>query len=105
MPWKTNYTISDEISLSDQEIVWPNGNRCCFNVVVDLSLAGGPEGLVPSDLTTPDAVFAMEDGVAGILDVLSSHRIPATFAVPAVMAKVYPKAVERVLAHGHEIAA
>lgn len=105
MPWKSNYTISDEISLSDQEIVWPDGNRCCFNVVVDLSLASGPQGLVPSDLTTPDAVFAMEDGVAGILDVLSSYRIAATFAVPAAMAKIYPKVVETVLDSGHEIAA
>src|SRR5215813_11868462 len=103
MPWKTNYTISDEVSLSDKDIVWPDHNRCCFNVVVDLSLASGPEGLVPSDVTTPDAVFAMGDGLAGLLDVLASHRIVATFAVPAAMVKIYPKAVEAVLKHGHEV--
>ena len=87
MPWKTNYTISDEISLSDRGIVWPDHNRCCFNVVVDLSLASGPEGLLPSDLATADSVFAMGGGLAGLLDVLTSHKIVATFAVPAAMVK------------------
>jgi peptidoglycan/xylan/chitin deacetylase (PgdA/CDA1 family) len=105
MPWKTNYTISDEISLSDKGIVWPGDNRCCFNVVVDLSLASGPEGLLPSDLTTADSVFAMGGGLAGLLDVLSSHKIVATFAVPAAMVKIYPGAIEAVLKQGHEVAA
>ena len=105
MPWKNNYTISDEISLSDKDIVWPDDNRCCFNVVVDLSLASGAEGLVASDLATTDAVFAMGDGLAGVLDVLASHKIVATFAVPAAMVKIYPQSVETVLKRGHEVAA
>ena len=105
MPWKTNYTISDEISLSDRDIVWPGHNRCCFNVVVDLSLASGPEGLLPSDLATTDSVFAMGGGLAGLLDVLTSHKIVATFAVPAAMVKIYPEAIEAVLKRGHEVAA
>lgn len=105
MPWKDNYTISDEVSLSDGEITWPDDKRCCFNVVVDLSLASGPQGLVPSDLTTTDAVFAMGDGLAGLLDVLAAHKIVATVAVPAAMAKVFPNAVEDVLKRGHEVAA
>jgi len=105
MPWKTNYTISDEVSLRDGEIAWPDHNRCCFNVVVDLSLASGPQGLVPSDLTSTDAVFAMRDGLTGLLDVLAAHKIAATFAVPAAMANIFPKAIEDVLRRGHEIAA
>jgi len=105
MPWKTNYTISDEIGLSDRGIVWPGDARCCFNVVVDLSLASGPEGLLPSDLTTADSVFAMGGGLAGLLDVLSSHKIVATFAVPAAMVKIYSEALEAVLKQGHEVAA
>ena len=105
MPWKTNYTISDEISLSDRDIVWPGHNRCCFNVVVDLSLASGAEGLLPSDLATTDSVFAMGSGLAGLLDVLTSHKIVATFAVPAAMVKIYPEAIEAVLKQGHEVAA
>jgi peptidoglycan/xylan/chitin deacetylase (PgdA/CDA1 family) len=105
MPWKANYTISDEIGLSDRSIVWPDHNRCCFNVVVDLSLASGPEGLLPSDLATGDSVFAVGGGLAGLLDVLTSHRIVATFAVPAAMVKIYPDAIEAVLKRGHEVAA
>jgi hypothetical protein len=30
MPWKERYTISDEKSLADDEIRWPQGARCCF---------------------------------------------------------------------------
>ena len=37
MPWKERYTISDEKSLADSEIDWPDGNRCCVSVTVDLS--------------------------------------------------------------------
>ena len=96
MPWKNNYTVSDEISLSDKEIVWPGDNRCCLNVVVDLSLASGPEGLVPSDLTTPDAVFAMGDGLAGVL-VEEQH-----VAVLVVDLQQMPHEMERVMSDaGH----
>ena len=28
MPWKERYTISDEKSLADDEIRWPQGARC-----------------------------------------------------------------------------
>ena len=28
---------SDERTLLDSEIAWPDGNRCCFRIVVDLS--------------------------------------------------------------------
>ena len=55
MPWKERYTISDEKSIRDADIMWPGGKRCCFRVVVDLSPACGPDGIKPDDLTTPDA--------------------------------------------------
>jgi peptidoglycan-N-acetylglucosamine deacetylase len=45
MPWKQGYTISDEIGLRDDEVRWPDGHRCCVSVVVDLSVARGPEGI------------------------------------------------------------
>jgi hypothetical protein len=32
MPWKQGYTISDEISLSDKDLHWPDGNRCCVSI-------------------------------------------------------------------------
>ena len=37
MPWKERYTISDERTLADADVKWPDGKRCCFRVVVDLS--------------------------------------------------------------------
>jgi peptidoglycan/xylan/chitin deacetylase (PgdA/CDA1 family) len=47
----------------------------------------------------------MGGGLAGLLDVLTSHKIVATFAVPAAMVKIYPEAIEAVLKQGHEVAA
>jgi hypothetical protein len=41
MPWKERYTISDEKSLGDDEIRWPQGARCCVGITVDLSVAVG----------------------------------------------------------------
>ena len=43
MPWKDGYTISDEKSLADDELRWPEGKRCAVHIVVDLSIAGGPK--------------------------------------------------------------
>ena len=45
MPWKQGYTISDEVGLRDADVRWPDGNRCCVTVVVDLSVARGPAGI------------------------------------------------------------
>ena len=88
MPWKQGYTISDEIGLRDDEVRWPDGNRCCVTVVVDLSVARGPEGIRAADLTHPDAFFAAHDGLDGLLAVLRRFEITATFAVPAVIAQL-----------------
>ena len=49
MPWKERYTISDERTLPDPDVRWPDGKRCCFRVVVDLAPASGPEGIKPQD--------------------------------------------------------
>ena len=63
MPWKERYTISDERTLLDSDVRWPDGKRCCFRVVVDLAPASGPDGIKPQDLTTPDAYFGMHGGL------------------------------------------
>ena len=46
MPWKQGYTISDEKSLADAVVRWPDAKRCAIHIVVDLSVASGPEGIV-----------------------------------------------------------
>ena len=63
---------------------------------------GRPGGFRPRD----DGCGVCDgDGLAGVLDILASHKLVATFAVPAAMGKIYPQAVETVLKRGHEIAA
>src|SRR3954469_24161298 len=105
MPWKQNYTVSDERTIPDGDVRWPEDYRCCATVTVDLSVAQGPEGIRPRDIRTSEAFFALNDGLEQILHVLQRHVIRATFAVPAVMAEVYRDRLPRILDAGHEIAA
>lgn len=105
MPWKERYTISDERTLPDSEVRWPDGKRCCFRVVVDLSPTSGPEGIKPQDLTTPDAYFGMHGGLGALGGVLMRYGLRATFAVPAVMAEIHADTIRRLHGNGHEIAA
>jgi peptidoglycan-N-acetylglucosamine deacetylase len=105
MPWKDGYTTSDEQSLADREVIWPDGKQCTCVLVVDLSVASGPEGITPADLTTASSQFGMQVGIRSLLDVLRRFNLTATFAVPAVLAEIYPATVSAILTNGHEIAA
>ena len=98
MPWKQGYTISDEKTISDAELRWPDGNRGCVAIVVDLSRARGHEGIRAADLKSHAAEFAMHDGLDGLLAVLRRFDIKATFAVPAVIAQFMRAASARWLA-------
>ena len=100
MPWKQGYTISDEIGLRDDQVRWPDGNRCCVTVVVDLSVARGPEGIRAADLMHPDAYFGAHDGLDQLLAVLKRFGITATFAVPAVIAQLRADRMRALLADG-----
>src|SRR5689334_25411400 len=84
MPWKQGYTISDEVALRDDEVRWPDGNRCCVTVTVDLSVARGLEGIRATDLMHPDAYFAAHDGLDQLAALFRRFEVKATFAVPAV---------------------
>ena len=105
MPWKDGYTISDEIGLTDHDLHWPDGQRCCVMITVDLSVAAGPAGITATDLASPAAEFARHDGLAHILAVLRRHALHATFAVPAVMAQILGDRLRALIEQGHEIAA
>jgi peptidoglycan/xylan/chitin deacetylase (PgdA/CDA1 family) len=105
MPWKQGYTISNEKSLPDAELCWPDQSRCCFSITVDLSVARGPAGIRAEDLSTADAFFALNDGLDQVLLVLRRHGLRATFAVPAVLAKIHTKLLRDLVAEGHEVAA
>ena len=104
MPWKQNYTASDEVSLQDDEINWPGDRRCCVAVNVDLSLARAPDGLVPSDLSDYRAMFGLHEGMNQLLATLERYNIKATFTVPAAMANMLKDTLRELNANGHEVA-
>ena len=105
MPWKDAYTISDEKSLGDADLRWPEGKRCAIHIVVNLSVASGPEGITAADLKTPPAQFGRSEGPDALLATLAKYRLRATFAVPAVTAEIDPKRIALLAERGHEIAA
>jgi len=105
MPWKDGYTISDEITLFDDAVRWPDVNRVCMTVMLDLSLASGPQGLTAADLRHSPATFGMNEGLAQVRATLKRFGITATVTVPAAMARIMPDAVKTLRDDGHEIAA
>jgi peptidoglycan/xylan/chitin deacetylase (PgdA/CDA1 family) len=105
MPWKDGYTISDEESLRDEEVIWPEGNRCCVSVTVDLSVASGPSGITAADLASPRAQFGAREGLDQVLRLLRRFDLRATFAMPAVIARAWPDTIRALADAGHEIAA
>ncbi len=105
MPWKQGYTISDEISLADAAMRWPEAARCAFSITVDLSCAAGPAGITEADLRNSQTLFGMEEGLELTLATLAAHGLRATFAVPAVLARIMPAKLRAIAAAGHEIAA
>ena len=105
MPWKQGYTISDERSLADSELRWPDGARCCVAMTVDLSVASGPEGVTAADLATPEALFGANQGLAALREVFRRHAMRATFAAPAIIAHIHRDLLCSLTAEGHEIAA
>ena len=115
MPWKDRYTICDERSMRDEDVEWPGGNRCAVGIVVDLRVRldshdgrdrvqGHPKNIelkIENDL----AGFGMRIGNRRVLDLLEQHAIRATFAVPEVIARMYPESVREIMERGHEVAA
>ena len=105
MPWKQDYTISDEIGIKDADVRWPEGRRCCLSLVVDLSPASTPAGITVADLKHPTTLFGMTVGLQNVMQLLRRFGLRATFAVPAVMAEIYPDRIRAIREDGHEIAA
>jgi peptidoglycan/xylan/chitin deacetylase (PgdA/CDA1 family) len=104
MPWKDRYTISDEKSLADGDIRWPEGRRCAVHIVVDLSIASGPQGVEMRDLESPAAEFGAHEGLELVLETLRRNGLRATFAVPAVLAQMHPAMIKALIERGHEVA-
>jgi peptidoglycan-N-acetylglucosamine deacetylase len=103
MPWKDRYTISDERSLADADIKWPDGARLAVHVSLNLAPACGGGGIEPADLRTPDAHYGLHGALDTLLPVLDRHNIRLTVAVPAVIAAIHTERMRALAAAGHEI--
>ena len=79
MPWKEGYTTSDEKSLADQEVRWPDSKQCACVIVIDLSVASGPAGITAADLTTAASQFGTQVGLPSLLAMLQRFSMTATF--------------------------
>ena len=105
MPWKDGYTIATEKSTIDADVRWPPGYRCAFSITVDLSVASGPPGISEADLANPKTQFGLREGFARVKEALDRFGLKATFAVPAIMARVQARELRVLTQEGHEIAA
>lgn len=105
MPWKEGYTVSDERSIADPDIRWPNGLACSFTVVVSLDPPCGPGGLTPADLATPEAYYGMHGGLEALRAILDKNQTRSTFAASAAIASAYPAVLRSLAEDGHEVAA
>ena len=95
MPWKERYTISDERSFSTPTSSGRTASAAASASSSISAPACGPDGIKPQDLTTPDAYYGMNGGLAALLGVLNRYGIKATFAVPAVIAEIQADTLRR----------
>lgn len=102
MPWKKDFTLSDEMSPSG--IVWPAG-KAAVSVVVDYSVPAGAEGIDEAAIAYARTVWGNAVSGDWLIDYLNTYGVKATFAVPLAMAGPFPRASARCPADGHEIAA
>ena len=83
---------------------WPDGARAAVALSFDFdndtpSLRDGRTS--PSVLSQGE--YGARTALPRVLALLERYRIPATFFIPAVSAKLYPEEVKRIAAAGHEI--
>jgi peptidoglycan/xylan/chitin deacetylase (PgdA/CDA1 family) len=83
---------------------WPGGARVAVALSFDSDHESGElreGGSSPGKLS--QGQYGNRIGVPRILDLLERHAIPASFFVPAVIAKLYPEEQRRVVKEGHEV--
>ena len=83
---------------------WPGGARCAVALSFDSDhetneLRDGGESIG----RLSQGQYGNRQGVPRILQILSQHRVKASFFVPAVTAMLYPDEQRRVVAEGHEV--
>ena len=83
---------------------WKDGARVCVALSFDPDHETGTlrEGSTSVGRLS-QGQYGSRAGVPRILDLLRRHHIPASFFVPAVIAKLYPDEQRRIVDEGHEI--
>jgi peptidoglycan/xylan/chitin deacetylase (PgdA/CDA1 family) len=84
---------------------WPDGKR----VAVALSFDLDNESISLRDGETSPGLLSQGEygsraGLPRVLAILREHEIPATFFVPAIVAKLHPDSMKQIVAAGHEVA-
>lgn len=101
--------------MKNAELTWPNGSRIA--VAVTVMLESWPDDKAPTYTVSTSALppgvvnvsghawstFGGRVGVWRIIRVLDRFKVPATFAVNARSAELYPDAVRQILKSGHDI--
>ena len=89
-------------------IPWPNGARCAAAITFDMDADSLLHIGHPKDSLTKISAMSMlrygpEVGVPRILEGYRRHGLRQTFFIPAWCIEHYPKAVEAIVADGHEV--
>ncbi|MFX0195813.1 MAG: polysaccharide deacetylase family protein, partial [Candidatus Hodarchaeota archaeon] len=91
--------------MNDEGVEWPDNHQCAVSMVVDYSVQSGNEGIGPKDVETHMAEFGARVGIWRLFDLFEKYTLRVTFAVPAIIAEVYPESVREIIKRGHEIGA
>lgn len=92
----------------DNPIPWPDGKRCAVSFTFDMDA----ESLLHLNFrdTAPDRVamasmlrYGPQVAVPRILEIFRHFDVRQTFFIPGWCAETYPRAVEQIVAAGHEI--
>ena len=87
--------------------IWPNDHRCavmlCFDVDGETTVISEDPKLMQRRTLMSQCAYGPRVGVPRLLGLLKHLEVPATFFVPAYIARHHPKMVEAIVADGHEI--
>lgn len=88
---------------------WPNGKRCavmlCFDVDGETVALSEDRAYAARRTFMSQCEYGPRVGVPRILELLGHYEIPATFFVPAYVARLHPKMVAAITSAGHELGA
>lgn len=88
---------------------WPDGVTAVVTLSFDLDAETvwwqNPETMVGEPGPLSQGAYGPRVALPKILDLLSRHRLHATFFIPSWVATSYADAVRDIISHGHEVAA